>query len=77
MGSLGSHVKDYVERMGLLPWRHVASDFFDDECGDGQIGVGLDVVQSWDLGTVELVGGGFEHTVGSFDSGPLGIEVFP
>ena len=76
-GSLGSRVKGGVERMGLLPWRHVATDFLDDQCTDGKIRVGLDVVQSSDLGTVELVGGGFEGAVGSFDSGSSGIEVFP
>ncbi len=76
-GSPGSRVKGGVERMGLLAWRHVASDFLDDQCADGKIGVGLDVVQSSDLGTVELVGGGFECAVGSFDGCPLGVEFFP
>ena len=33
-----------VEPIGALSWGHVASDFFDDEGTDRQIGMGLDVV---------------------------------
>ena len=72
---LGS--RDGVGRIGPLPWRHVASDLLDDHRADGQIGVRSDVVHSSHSGTIELVGGRFEHTVGSFDRSPLGIEVFP
>ena len=55
----------------------MASDFLDDQGRDGQIGVGLDVVQSSHSGTVELMSGGFEHTVGAFDRGTLSVEHFP
>lgn len=66
-----------VQRMVQLPGRYVASDFLDDQRADGQIGVRLKVVQSTHSRPIELVGGGFEPTVGSLDSDPLGIEVFP
>ncbi len=55
----------------------VASDFLDEEGTDGQIGVGLDIAHSSHSGPVELVSGGFEPTVGSFDCGSVGIEVCP
>ena len=75
--SLRFWVQVGVQRIGQLPRRHVASDVLDDQSGDGQIGVGLDVVQSSDSRPVELVGGGFEHAVGTFDRGTLSEELFP